>query len=201
MIEISFIYRFRGGYQSLFGKWKYRIPDVPLRKQASLLGQKRSIDDKAAFVDTNSSCKVAHTESVLEKVSIVSASNKANGGDVLQYLMSDGKRCRIGGSEGVWDTVTEETLSSVKKATVIQRNLEKGVLESRKISDWDAHLDAGRKKKVKSVKDVNTDEGRSGWDEDENPFQKVLDDRKDGMGDSSYQPTFLSGKKFKRKHH
>ena len=200
-IEISFIYRFRGGYQSLFGRWKYRVPDVPLRNRASVLGQKRSINDGATLVDSNSSYKVASTESALGKGGVVFASDRADGGDVLQYLVRDGKRFRIGGSEGVWDTVTDETLSSVKKATVTQRNLEKNILESRKISDWDVHLDAGRKKKVKSVKDVATNEGRSGWDEDENPFQKVLDDRKDGMGDSSYQPTFFSGKKFKRNHH
>ena len=178
-------FRFRGGYKRLSEKWKYSEPAVLLRDAESLPGKKRPLLESENVEKSKSNVKVDNPNFLVKATEAgeFDKADKKSSEDAIEHMMKDGKRFRLGGSEGVWDTVTEETLASVKKATVIQRNMEKSILTSRKISDWDAHLDSGRKKKIKTPKVLDADHGtQSEWDEGENPFQKVLDERRDQGG-------------------
>ena len=104
----------------------------------------------------------------------ITLSNTTVEDGIVNKLIQDANRSKVGGFEGVWDNVSDKTLGKIKKMTLSQRNNENASLSKRKISSWDAHLDSGRVKKIKNSKLNAT---LNSWD-DENPFQNVLDQRR-----------------------
>jgi ubiquitin C-terminal hydrolase len=89
--------------------------------------------------------------------------------DIVSVMMHEAQRSRLGGSEGIWDHIDEDTLAELKKQTIAQRRDEKQILATRKMRDWDSRLDAGRVKKIK----LNDSSEGSSWEELENPFQNI----------------------------
>ena len=73
-----------------------------------------------------------------------------------------------------------------------QRKQEKKLLDGRKVGDWDANLDAGRVKKVKTKPSHDNEDS---WDQVDNPFQNVQDRRvEDGVAPMMFDDA-IGGKK------
>merc|ERR1711871_1696778 len=186
--------RFLGNLNRKVKSWRYPR-GLPMLRDIGR-GSKRSsgnltahgtVDHKSGKGEMSSSLLDSERARVIEaegnslngKVKI--ATRLEDDKDIVGMLLKDAGRSRVGGSEGLWDSVDEKTLEYVKKQTNLQRSAETKAMAAKKASSWDAHLDAGRVKKVKAQKQ-ETSASTGSWDEAPNPFQAVQDSRLDGEG-------------------
>lgn len=198
---------FLGNIQRRFGSWRIprnlqKIRDLIGKKTDVTITRRKKDEDagvdidsserddvtsiKSAFIEnqnlvTHRETNVVNRPGVRPKkreAEVVEQKGIGAREDIAHLLMKDAKRARTGGLEGMWDSVEEQVVSTVKKHTIEQRNQEKKILEGRKVGGWDANLDSGRVKKMK----IKTYEDDYSVDQAENPFQNVQDRRtEDGV--------------------
>ena len=96
------------------------------------------------------------------------ATSTKEGEDMLSQLLAKSRQGKSIGSEGVWDTVPTAMVNKMQELATYQRRSEQLERREKRVSDWDASLDAGRRKKVKG--DYKLPVAIDG-DNKENPFQ------------------------------
>lgn len=77
--------------------------------------------------------------------------------DIVASLLEKSRQGKTLGSVGVWETISEKSISNINQLATKQRRQDQEIRRLKRTSDWDAQLDAGRVKKIKKPKDPDND--------------------------------------------